>query len=301
MQGQGQENHFLGIPTNLEEANVVVVPVPFDKTTSFMHGSDKGPSAMIEASRNIELFDIETDIEASEFGIHTAKEVREETSEKMLQSTYESVKSFLKEGKFVITLGGEHAISAAPIRAHAEKYGPISVLQLDAHADLAPAYEGNPLSHASVMSRVREMENVKRIVPVGIRSMSVEENAYIQPENTFFAHDLFENDKWMDQVIDRLTDNVYITFDLDVFDSSLMPSTGTPEPGGLFWHTALKLLKKVTEKRKIIGFDVVELCPIQNFWAPDYLAAKLIYKLLSYTLERQNEYLRLPKKELSTL
>jgi len=287
MQGQGEENHFLGIATPLEKANIVILPVPFDKTSSYMHGSDKGPAAMIEASRNVELFDIETDLEASEFGIHTAKPIQEKTSEKMLQSTFESVSSFLEQGKFVITLGGEHAISAAPIRAHADNMGPISVLQLDAHADLAPAYEGNPLSHASVMSRVREMENVERIVPVGIRSMSVEENSYIQPENTFFAHDLFDNDDWMDRVVDRLTENVYITFDLDVFDSSLMPSTGTPEPGGLFWHTALKLLKKVAEKRKIVGFDVVELCPMKNFWAPDYLAAKLIYKLLSYTLERQ--------------
>jgi agmatinase len=182
----------------------------------------------------------------------------------------------------LVTLGGGHSISYASIKAHAEKYPGISILQIDAHADLQEAYEGNPWSHASVMARVREIPYLSSIIAVGIRSMSQEEAQVVDRKCTFFGHQLDSDGIWIEKAINLLSDQVYITFDLDGFDSSLMPSTGTPEPGGLSWNQAMALLKKVAEKKKIVGFDVVELCPSSANVAPDYLAAKLVYKIISY-------------------
>lgn len=282
-QGHGIEGSFAGLPeefSDFETSKIVILPVPFDKTTTYSQGTDKGPEALIEASRNIELYDIETDSEVYIHGIHTAKPIEADTSEKMIQETYEATKKLLEQGKFIGIIGGEHSISSAPIRAFAEHFPSLTVLQLDAHADLQPAYEGNPLSHASVMARVKEMDNVTKIVSVGIRSMSSEELPLVDKENTFYAHALKSN--WIDQVISRLDGPIYITFDIDAFDSSLMPSTGTPEPGGLFWNETLQLLKRVIKEKDVVGFDVVELSPNSNNPAPDYLAAKLVYKILSY-------------------
>ena len=290
LQGHGIEGRYGGLSdahASLETSQIVIVPIPFDQTTTYQQGTQKGPDALIEASRNLELYDIETRFQVCEKGIHTAPAIEETDSSAMLDQAYAETLRYLKMGKFVVCLGGEHAVSAAPIRAHADHFGKISVLQFDAHSDLAFAYEGNPLSHASVMARVREMKNVDRIVSVGIRSMSIEESEVLELENTFFAHTLHGSDEWMDRVVERLTDQVYITFDLDAFDSSLMPATGTPEPGGLFWHQALKLLKKVIEKKSLIGCDIVELCPIPNLVAPEFLAAKLLYKILSYAFAKK--------------
>lgn len=284
-QGHGVAGRFAGLedPYGLENsAKIVLLPVPFDKTTTYQKGSNQGPDALIEASRHLELYDIETDSQVYLEGIYTAQPVLSHESKEMLDDTYSRTKKYLEQGKFVVTLGGEHAISYAPIRAHADHFQKISVLQLDAHADLQPTYEGDPWSHACVMARVRELPNVTKSIAVGIRSMAIEEKVNFESENTFFAHTLEKNDDWMDAVVEKLSDSVYITFDLDAFDSSLMPSTGTPEPGGLQWNQAFRLLKKVAQKKTIIGFDVVELCPIPSMKAPDFLAAKLIYKLLSY-------------------
>ncbi|MDP1835838.1 MAG: agmatinase [Chlamydiales bacterium] len=284
-QGHGLAGRYAGLPEEYSteaSAKIVILPVPFDKTTTYQQGTDKGPDALIEASRNLELYDIETQSEVYLEGIFTAPAVQQEASEKMLDELYRRTKGYLEQGKFVATLGGEHSISYAPIRAHAEHFGSLTVLQFDAHADLQDAYEGNPLSHASVMARVKERKDVTKIVSVGIRSMSSEELPNLDEDNTFFAHQLDDNPNWMDQVLERLSGNIYITFDLDAFDSSLMASTGTPEPGGLFWNQALKLLKRVAKEKHIVGFDVVELCPKEDNPAPDYLAAKLVYKMLSY-------------------
>ena len=199
----------------------------------------------------------------------------------MLSGVYNDVTHYLKKNKFVVTLGGEHSISAAPIKAHADHHGPISILHFDAHADLDPAYEGNPHSHASVISRVKELNNVTSVVSVGIRSVSDTEKQFVDPQQTFFAHNIHANPACLDRVISLLSPKVYITFDLDVFDSSLMPSTGTPEPGGLFWHQVTPLIKQISQTHTIVGFDIVELCPIKNFIAPNFLAAKLVYKMLS--------------------
>ena len=215
-------------------------------------------------------------------GIHTAEAIKAHSSEQMQKELYRRTAEYLAQGKFVATLGGEHSISYAPIKAHADRFPGISILQIDAHADLQEAYEGNPWSHASVMARVKEIPQVASITAVGIRSMSQEEAQVIDRNRTFYGHDLDLTGAWIDQVVDQLNEQVYITFDLDGFDSSLMPSTGTPEPGGLGWNQAMALLKRVAEKKKIIGFDVVELCPNPTNVAPDYLAAKLVYKILSY-------------------
>lgn len=283
---------YLGLEppfSDFDKAKVIIQPVAFDQTTSYVHGTEKGPAALIEASQNLELYDIATDTEIYKIGIHTEKAIDFPNSQVMIDSVYEHTLELLRKNKFVITLGGEHAISSAPIKAHAEHFGSISVLQFDAHTDLRPAYENNPLSHASVMSRVNEIEQIDQIVSVGIRSMSAEEKPFINKANTFFAHNLHDNDDWMDQAIDKLTDTVYITFDLDVFDSSVMPSTGTPEPGGLFWHQIEKFITKLTAKKNVVGFDVVELCPIDGFVAPDFLAAKLTYKFLSCIFEKEGK------------
>lgn len=283
--GHGVEGRFGGLPDEyfaLDKAAIILLPVAFDKTTTYQKGSDKGPEAVIEASRNLELYDIETDSEVYKNGIHTAQEIQKSTSEEMLKETYQTTAELLNNGKFVVTLGGEHSISPALIRAYAEKFPGLSVLQLDAHADLQPAYEGNPLSHASAMSRVKEIPQVSNFVAVGIRSMSSNELEYMDRSRTYFAHNITGRDDWIDKVIDQLGDAVYITLDLDVFDPSIMPSTGTPEPGGLDWYTVLKLIRMTAQRKQIVGFDVVELCPNPNNKAPDFMTAKLIYKILSY-------------------
>lgn len=283
--GHGVAGRYAGLPdefASLDAAKIVLVPVPFDKTTTYQKGSDLGPEALIEASRNLELYDIETDFEVYELGIHTAKPINCPSSEVMLKNVYDSVAGYLEQDKFVVTIGGEHSISPAPIRAHAERYPGLSVLQLDAHADLQPAYEGNPLSHASAMSRVKEIPSVSSLVAVGIRSMSSEEMEFMDKQLTYFSHDIWNKEDWINSVVDNLSDEVYITLDLDVFDPSIIPSTGTPEPGGLGWYPILKLLKTVATKKTIVGFDIVELCPKPSDKSPDFLAAKLIYKILSY-------------------
>jgi agmatinase len=284
-QGHGIEGKYCGLPPPYSKedfSKIVILPVPFDLTTTYKRGSDRGPAALIEASRNLELYDIETDTEVFLNGIYTAPPIVEATSEKMLQVLYKKTDHYLNQEKFVVTIGGEHSISWAPIKAHAEKFKKITVLQFDAHADLQDAYENNSLSHASVMARVQEISEVVKIVSVGIRSLSKEELKNLDRRHTFFAHELNESEEWENQFLSTLLGPIYITFDLDVFDSSLMPSTGTPEPGGLFWNQTMRLLKRVIMEKAVVGFDVVELCPQDGVHAPDYLAAKLIYKVLSY-------------------
>lgn len=282
-QGIGEAGRYAGLPDpygSKDFAKIIVLPIPFDKTTTYQKGSDKGPAALIEASRYLELYDIETDSEVYQLGIYTDSPILAETSEEMIRLTYSKVKELIGNEKFVVTIGGEHSISYAPIKAHAEHFGKLTVLQFDAHTDLQPSYENDPWSHASVMYRVKEIPQVTKIVSLGIRSMSHEELPYLDRSNVFFAHML--EGAWIDLVLDKLEGPIYITFDLDVFDSSLMPSTGTPEPGGMNWNQSMKLLKRVMKEKNVVGFDVVELCPSPANVAPDYLAAKLIYKLLSY-------------------
>ncbi len=263
-----------------KNCRIVILPVPYDKTSTWIKGADKGPQAIIEASANMELYDIETDSEAYRLGIFTDKPVICKTSpEKMVGLVEKRVDNHLAQEKFVVVIGGEHSVSAGAVKAHAKKYKKISVLQLDAHSDLRNEYHGSKYNHACVMARIRE---ICPIVQVGIRSMDISEKKYLDHKRVFFAEDIHKDNKWIDKVASRLTENVYITIDLDCFDPSVMPSTGTPEPGGLLWYDCLSLLKKVSSKKNVIGFDVVEMCPNKQNKAPDFLAAKLIYKLLSY-------------------
>jgi len=298
------KTNFLGLEEkycNYEKANVVYYPVAFDKTTTYVHGAEQGPSAIITASQNLELYDIENDFSAYQQGIFTAKEKAFADSKQMIETVRADVLSHLKNNKFVVTVGGEHAISLAPIQAHRDHYGPISIVQFDAHSDLVYAYDNNIYSHASVMKRVQEESAIDSIVALGIRSMAEEEKRYMNYSRTFFAHDMHQNNQWMEKAISLLSDQVYITFDLDVFDSSIMPATGTPEPGGLFWHQVFSFIKLLNQKKNIIGFDVVELCPLDGIVAPDFLAAKLIYKTLSFIFKKRSSHdSRLHEKTFQT-
>ncbi len=269
--------------TAFEQAKVVVLPVPYDETSTWGKGADKGPDAIIEASANMELYDIETDSEVYKTGIFTAPAVTEKSSpESMVNAVHRETSNYLKQGKFVVGLGGEHSVTTGFVRAHADAFDNMSVLQLDAHTDLRPEYEGSPYNHACVMSRVAEL---CPFVQVGIRSMDTVEKPFLVKNRLFLAEDIHSRNNWYQEVVDQLTENVYITIDLDVFDPSIMPSTGTPEPGGMLWYETVKLLKIVSQQRNIIGFDVVELAPTEFNKAPDFLAAKLVYKVLSYCFE----------------
>jgi agmatinase len=273
---------FCGLPGNNSDyarASAVILPVPFDKTSTWLKGADKGPAAMIEASRYLELYDIETDSEVYKKGIYTAQPIRAVSPSVLVKKTDSAASRYLKDNKLVVTLGGEHSVSIGVIRSHARHYKDLSILHLDAHADSRDSYEGTPYNHACVIARVREFS--ENIISVGIRSMDVSERSGLENKKTFFSHAIQDSDRWINNVIRLLTDRVYITIDLDVFDPGIMPSTGTPEPGGLGWYQVMKLLYSLSKSKQIVGFDVVELCPSDNK-APDFLAAKLIYTLLSY-------------------
>lgn len=275
--------NYGGIPKeycNEEKSPIVILPVPYDGTSTWGKGADKGPEAILEASANMELFDIETETEVYKKGIYTARPVKEKKSpERMTEAVHKEVKKYLASGKFVVTLGGEHSVSVGAIQAHAEKYKDMCVLQFDAHSDMRDSYEGSKFNHACAMARAKEYAPV---IQVGIRSMDIDERPNIDFKKVFIADIMRQDKSWQDKVLSILSTNVYITIDLDVFDPSIMPSTGTPEPGGMGWYDLLDLVRKVDEKFNIVGFDVVELCPNHHDRAPDFLASKLIYKILSY-------------------
>jgi agmatinase len=266
------------------KAGVVIIPVPYDATSSWIKGADKGPAAILEASVTVENYDIESDSEPFKVGIFTDKPVNEKTTpQKMAGAVEKRIAEHLANGKLPIVVGGEHSVSIGAIKAAAKKFKKLTVLQLDAHADLRDEYYGSKFNHACVMARTKEL---CPIVQVGIRSMDISEKRLLDKTRTFFAANIFGKTDWIDSAVSLLTDNVYITIDLDVFDPSIMPSTGTPEPGGLGWYEVLDLLRPVFHKTNVVGFDVVEMCPNKSNKAPDFLAAKLIYKLISYKFAR---------------
>lgn len=263
-----------------QNARIVIVPVAYDGTSTWMKGADEGPAAIMEASANMELYDIETDSEVYKKGIFTESTIGGELSTvEMIEAVHEAVRYHLEMDKFTIVVGGEHSVSIGSIKAHAQRYPDLTVLQLDAHSDLRDEYHDSKYNHACVMARAKEL---CPIVQVGIRSMDSSEKKGMDQSRVFFAERLSRQANWIDMVVSKLSQNVYVTVDLDVFDPAIMPSTGTPEPGGLSWYEVLTLLKTVCSKKNIVGFDVVELCPDKRNKAPDFLAAKLIYKLLSY-------------------
>jgi agmatinase len=257
--------------------------VPYDGTSTFLKGAEKGPQAIIDASDSIELYDIQTELEAYKSGIYTDKHAYSFASpEKMVAEVKERVQHFLQQNKKIGLLGGEHSISIGAIEAFAEKYPNLSVLQIDAHADLRNTYNGSAYNHACVIRRAQEIANV---VQVGIRNVCVEEKEYIVPQNIFYAHHICGKTEWMQQAIDRLSEHVYLTIDLDGFDPSIVPATGTPLPGGLLWYETLTFLELLFNSKKVVGFDVVELCPQKDNKVSDVLAAVLVYKIISWMEE----------------
>lgn len=274
-------DHFLDMDDEflqLEHARHVLLSVPYDGTSTFVKGADRGPQAILDASDSLELFDVQYGIGAYRDGIYTDHyDYDLSTPEAMVQSVYGRVRHYLGMGKQVALLGGEHSVSVGAIRAMSESFPNLTVLQFDAHADLRDEYHGSPYNHACVMRRAQECANV---VQVGIRSVCEEEQCNIVRENIFYAHDIVGRTGWEEQVLDRLTDNVYVSFDLDGFDPSILPATGTPLPGGLQWYPTLAFLERVFHSRRVVGFDVVELCPITGNVASDVLAASLVYKMM---------------------
>ena len=289
------KQNFLGIGkkfSSFENSKIVILSCPYEKTTTYGKGTAKGPSAILKASHYVEFFDEETVKEICiEKGIAALKPLifGKRSGKKALDFIYNNVKALIKEGKFVVTLGGEHSISAATIKAHYDAYskldGGFSLLHFDAHSDLRNEYNGSKYSHACFAARVAEYTT--EITQVGIRAQCREEYDFIKQKgiNTFYAFRM-RNEGFdyllREKIIDTLKKNVYITFDVDYFDPSIMPSTGTPEPNGFYWGETISLLKDVCKKRNVLGFDVVELAPKKDYTFPDFLTAKLIYKILNY-------------------
>jgi len=264
----------------LSDAQVVLMPVAYDGTSTWGKGADLGPNAFLEASENMELFDIETRTEVYKKGIHLTEQLDGFTTpDSMVESVYQHTLKYLRMNKFVTLFGGEHSISIGGIRAFQESFEKLTVVQLDAHADLRKEYEGSKYNHACAMHEASKTTN---LVQVGIRSMDKSELEYMDEFQVHFAHDMSEEEDWMENAVSQMTTNVFLTIDLDAFDPSLVPSTGTPEPGGLFWYETLAFLKLIFETKNVVGFDIVELCPNEKDKSSDFLAAKLYYKMLSY-------------------
>jgi agmatinase len=269
-----------------DKARAVIFPIPLERTTTYEHGTRNGPAAILAASQNMELYDEELDAEIyKEVGIATAPAIdtMDGTLAEVLAELFTAQSEFLEDGKLPVALGGEHSLTPPLVRAAAKKYGDLSVLQIDAHADLREQYQGNPDSHACAMRRVVE---ICPAVQVGIRSLSVDEAKAVPRLNTkiYWAKDIVRAplDGWIAKVVADLSPHVYLTVDLDGFDPSIVPATGTPEPGGLDWHQVTSLIRAVARQKKIVGLDVVELLPQPGDHASDFLAAKLIYKTLGY-------------------
>lgn len=281
-----------------ETAGIAIVSAPYEHTVSYGGGTKGGPKAIIDASAYVEFYDDETDRELCfDVGIATMKPIAfgRAVDAKALALIQRDVERSLDQGQFVVTLGGEHTISSAPIAAHYKRYPKMSVLQFDAHSDLRDEYEGSPYSHASVMARVCEFMSPSRVTQVGIRALCKEEREFIRQNkvNTFFASALHagkHGSNWAKRVVETLSDDVYITFDVDALDPSIMPSTGTPEPDGLTYNEAIQVVREVVNSgRRIVGLDVVELAPVKGLTHPDLTTARLVYKILNlaYSAKRK--------------
>lgn len=282
-----KSNTFGDIPKTFADrhlSNILLQSIPYDGTSSWGKGADKGFAAFLDAARNMELYDIETDSEVYRQGICILNELSGfHSPEMMYRSVYYTVAKLLEEDKFLTFFGGEHSVSIGIIKAFYEKYDNLTVVQLDAHTDLRPTYEGSAYNHACALYDASLNCN---LIQVGIRSMDIEEKQFLQYDQCYFMEDIYDNHSWMTRSLNQMTNDVYITIDLDVLDPSIMPATGTPEPGGMDWHTILKYLYKIFRTKNVVGFDIVELAPIKGIHAPQFLAAKLYYKMLSYKYEK---------------
>ena len=287
-----KNRNFLGLPdefSGFKQARVVILPVPYERTSSYVDGSKKGPEALLEASSQLEDFDEElnTVIYRCCKGIATLEPMQfaSETAPESIERIRQVVSGLLEMGKYVVSLGGEHTFSLGPVRAHYDHYGDsLSLLQLDAHKDFRDDYLGDPFSHASVMARM--LEFIPSIVQLGIRSHCREELEIQHADrvSTFYAHSIKSGQMpdWQDRVLEALSDRVYLTIDCDFFDPSVIPSVGTPEPGGFYWYETLAFLRKLCAAKSVVGFDICEFAPIAGLHYPDFTLARLIYKLLGY-------------------
>ncbi|MBI2810178.1 MAG: agmatinase [Candidatus Melainabacteria bacterium] len=289
---EDNSTNYFGLPeefSNKDNSKVVIVPVPYEATVSYGKGTSKGPAAVLHASQQVELFDDELWVEPHKIGIYTHDAVNmdpvigEETPT-AFQPLYDAISPIIESSKFPISIGGEHSLSLGAIKACAKRYPDLSILQIDAHGDLRKSYDGNPYSHASVAYHVYKALPQPLITQVGIRNISQEEVNWLEEDkpniNIFWAR---HQDRWnFHEIIHTLSDNVYLTIDVDGLDSSVMPSTGTPEPGGMSWYHLIELIKVLCIRKNVVGADIVELSPIENLHAPDFLVAKLLYKLIGY-------------------
>jgi agmatinase len=273
---------------DFDSARVVVLPVPLDRTTSYVAGTRNGPHEILVASSHMELWDEETESDVSTIGIHTLPEMGFPFAsiDEVMAEIRRVASEIISRDKFPVFLGGEHSITGPIVAAMAQKYSGLSVLQIDAHADLRDIYMGTPHNHACAMRRALEYA---RATQVGIRSLSPEEAAAAPtlPTEIFYDFNMRNEENWIERVVDSLGETVYITIDVDGLDPAIMPATGTPEPGGLTWYEALALLRRVIESRNVVGCDLVELAPLPGVVAPNFLCAKLIYKILSYKFADQ--------------
>jgi agmatinase len=293
---EGPEHNFLGLDEpwcHPDRAGVYVLPAPYEHTSSYIQGSDRGPSAILEASCQVEFYDEQLTCEPFREwgGIATASAL--DLAGKVDRAAVDTIEQFVSpyvgSGRFLVTLTGEHTGALGAIRAHAKRYPDMCVVQIDAHGDLREAYQGNPFSHASVMARV--VEDGHSLVQVGIRSISREEIARIGTTDriaTFFAANILDpsgpyegkSSKWIPEVVAACRGPVYLTFDCDGLDASIIPALGTPEPGGLGWYDTLNLVAALANGPGIVGMDVSELAPIEGFAAPQFAIARLIYRML---------------------
>ncbi|MFH1478250.1 MAG: agmatinase [Candidatus Omnitrophota bacterium] len=274
--------------TAFNHSKAVIVPVPYGKTVSYKKGTEHGPLAILKASDNLELFDEELNLETYKFGIATLPflKVGGLKPEKMISRVEKNVSKVLEKEKFPIVIGGEHSVTIGAIKAVRKKHSDFSVLYFDAHSDLRDSYNHSKYNHACVARRILEYAG---IVEVGIRSFSKEENDFSVENklNVIKMLDVLEDKDIKNSIKRGLKQKVYISIDLDVFDPSIMPSVGTPEPGGMSWYGFLNILKEVIKEKHIVGFDVVELCPTRNMVRSDFFAAKLIYKTLGYIFSKK--------------
>ena len=261
-------------------AKIFLQSIPYDGTSTWGKGADYGFDEFLDALENMELYDIETQTEVYQNGVHILPPLSNfDTPESMFKEVYNTTKSLLEKDKFLTFFGGEHSISIGIIKAFYEKFQNLSVLHIDAHADLRPSYLGSAFNHACALHDASKNCN---LVQVGIRSMDSSEEEHMNRFKVYFAEEMYGNHNWINESINQLTDKVYITLDLDAFDPSIMPSTGTPEPGGILWNDMIQYLNAVFKSKNVVGFDIVELAPIDGLHAPNFLAAKLYYKMLSY-------------------
>lgn len=282
--------NFLDLPgqlTDFERAQVAVLCIPYEASTTYGRGTQRGPQAIVDASHQVEFYDEELDLEPCQIGISTSMPIEKFDSnpEVAMEQISAACDKLLSQNKFVISLGGEHTVTVGLVRAFKKHYPNLWVLQLDAHSDLRNEYHGSKLNHACVMARVNE---ICPFLGVGIRSAIKDERNLLKPPSQIhYAHELQRNPSWSSFLVEPLREPVYITIDLDFFDPAIVPAVGTPEPGGFFWYETLAFLRNVIRSRKVVGFDIVELCPQAGFQASDFVAAKLAYKLIGYLFEKE--------------